>query len=494
MLLKGGLVVDRDGGCAVADVRIDGRVISAVQPELEAHDGEPIVDASRRLVVPGLVNAHYHSNEGFLRGSYDALPLEAWLAYAYPFTNNVPYTERDLYLRTAVGAIELLASGTTTVVDFLYELPHPTLETLRPVVEAYRDVGIRTVLALSIWDLPWPDTVPLRLDLIPDDLRTAVSAPAPPATQWLDLCRDLIGELPPESAIAVGLAPSGPQRCSDDLLRDLRMLADERDLALHTHCLETRLQAYTGESGRGRTLVEHLAELGVLGSRVSLAHGIWLTASDVDLLARHEATVVHNPQANLKLGDGRAPIPQLLRAGVNVALGTDGMSTNDTRDMYEALKLAAILHRTQDPDFDHWITAATAWRMATVGGARSANWPGIGVIEAGANADLVLLDLDDVAFTPLNEPLYHLVYSMPSHAVREAYVDGRCVLRDGRVTLVDGVALLAEMRERGDLLRPARAAAHTEGPRLMPALREVYERAQFFDPPRGRWAAQRDLP
>ena len=483
MLIQGGTVAAPDGRFERLDLRVEGGIIAECVPGLDAEDGETVIDATRRLVVPGLVNAHYHSNEGYLRGSYDRLSLEAWLAYAYPFTNVIAYTERDIYIRTLVGAIELLRSGTTAVVDFLYDLPAPTPETLRPVFEAYRDAGIRAVVAVSLWDLPWTDTVPVRRDVIPADLLSAIDATPPSPADWLELCRATIDEWHGVAdTLAVGLAPSGPQRCSDDFLLAIRGLADERDLAVHTHTLETRVQRYTGRLAYETTLVRHLATIGVLSERVSLAHGIWIDEDDIDLIARHGASVVHNPQANLKLGDGIAPVPELLRAGVNVAIGTDGMSTNDTRDMYEALKLAALLHRVSDPTFDAWPGAADAWRMATLGGARSANLAvEIGLIEVGRRADLVLLDLDDIAFTPLNDPLIHLVFSMPSRAVREVVVQGRLVVRDGRVATLDETAVLAEARDRAENLRGQREASHEEAPRLMPALLDVHERAWSTD-------------
>ena len=153
--------------------------------------------------------------------------------------------------------------------------------------------------------------------------------------------------------------PIGTPALTPDLLVALAALAEEHDLAVHTHCLETRLQAMTGRSMFDKTLVAHLADLGVLGPRMSLVHGIWTTEHDIDLIARAGASVVHLPQANLKLGDGLAPIPAYAQAGVNVALGTDGIGTNDTRDMFEAVSSRRCSTRST-PRYDAWIGALTA--------------------------------------------------------------------------------------------------------------------------------------
>lgn len=478
MLIRGGLVMLPDRTFARQDVRITESRLAEIGPDLPPVPGEEVIDARRRLVVPGLVDAHYHSNEGYLRGSWERLTLEGWLAHAYPLANEIRHDERDIYVRTLLGAIELLRTGTTTVVDFLYELPRPTMASLDAVMRAYRDAGIRATVAVAVWDLPWLDTVPLRRDLVPEDLLAAATARPPSAGDWLDLCRAaLTAWHGRDDRLSIGLAPSGPQRCSDDFLGALQELADARDLALHSHCLETRIQAATGHLTYARTLIEHLDEIGFLTPRLSLPHSIWVTDGDIDRMAAQGVTAVHNPQANLKLGDGVAPVPAMLKAGVNVALGTDGMSTNDTRDMYEAIKLAALLCPIHDPDPDSWAGADDVWQMATVGGARSANLSTeVGAVEVGRRADLVLLDLDDHPFVPLNEPLLHLVYALPSRSVTDVIVNGAAVIRDRRLTTVDEAAVIGEAIERAAALAPGRRLAEAEGRAMMPAIREAHRR------------------
>jgi cytosine/adenosine deaminase-related metal-dependent hydrolase len=276
----------------------------------------------------------------------------------------------------------------------------------------------------------------------------------------------------PEEGISIGLGPSGPQRCSDEMLAGCASLADELDLAIHIHVLETRMQALSGRRMYDRTLPEHMHDIGFLGPRVNFEHGIWLTDGDIGLLRDAGVTVVHNPVSNLKLGSGICPVPLLLQNSVEVALGTDGMSSNDGNDMFQALKLAGLLHKLWEVDYEHWLGAEEAWRMATVGGARAAgDEDGLGRISAGCRADLVLLDLDSIVFTPLNDPLKHLVFSSAGRAHDSTMVGGRWVVRGGEVVGVDETAILAEAREIGDAVLARHDAAFEAGSQLLAGLR-----------------------
>jgi cytosine/adenosine deaminase-related metal-dependent hydrolase len=232
----------------------------------------------------------------------------------------------------------------------------------------------------------------------------------------------------------------------------------------------------------GRTLPEHLDEIGFLSGRVSFEHGIWLTPGDIELVRDRGVTIVHNPVSNLKLGSGICPVPELFRAGVNVALGTDGMCSNDGNDMYAALKTAALLHKLRDVDYEEWLGAAEAWQMATDGGAAAAgDREGLGRIEPGRRADLVLLDLDSLAFTPLNDPLRQLALCSTAAAVRSVLVAGRFSLRDGRLTGVDEGAVLAEGRELGKEIVTRHDEAFDVGRRLLASVREGWLEAMRAD-------------
>jgi cytosine/adenosine deaminase-related metal-dependent hydrolase len=419
------------------------------------------VDCSRFAVVPGMVNAHTHSNENWFRGLWDNLPLEPWMLFSYPVLAAPAQTTDEIYVRTLLGGIEMLRSGATTVVDFLYDGE----EALEPVVRAYRDLGLRALIGLAVADRAYHETVVLDEGLVSRELIDRLEREKPPS--WAEseeaLRRAIDRFHRPHEGISICPAPSGPQRCTDELLVGCVALADELDLMIHIHVLETRMQAVSGQRMYGRTLPEHMDALGFLSPRVCFEHGIWLTPSDMELVRDRGVTIVHNPVSNMKLGSGIAPIPELTRVGVNVALGTDGMCSNDGQDMFATLKTAALLHKLWEIDYEQWLGARQAWVLATTGGATAAGDPdGLGRIEVGRRADLVLLDLRSSVFTPLNDPLRQIALGSTTLAVDSVMVGGEWRVVNGAVKGVDEAAVLAEGRARGAEI----VGRHDEGFRI----------------------------
>jgi 5-methylthioadenosine/S-adenosylhomocysteine deaminase len=447
LVLENGLVDEGGGRFRRADLAIvDGRIVANAPADAER------VDCSRYLVVPGMVNAHNHSNENWFRGMWDNLPLEPWMLFSYPALAAPAQTPDEIYLRTALGAVEQLRSGATCVVDFLYELDGFTDETLDAVVRAYRDVGLRATIALGIGDRAYHETVVLDQGLVELDLIERLERDRPPSwEEWERFVRSAVEKFHrPDEGISICLGPSGPQRCTDLMLQGCAALADELDVPIHIHVLETRMQAVSGHRMYGRTLVEHMDAIGFLGPRVCFAHGIWLTPGDMELVRDRDVSIAHNPVSNMKLGSGIAAVPALLAHGVNVALGTDGMSSNDGLDMFASLKQAALLHKLWGIDYERWTGALEAWRMATIGGARPAGDPdGLGSLEPGRRADVVLLDLESHVFTPLNDPLRQLAFGSSTLAVDSALVGGDWKVRGGRVVTVDETDVLARARDVG---------------------------------------------
>lgn len=465
MILRGGLVDLGGGRFERADVAVDGGFIAAVG---DAGPGEGF-DARRYLVVPGLTNAHTHSNESWLRGRFDNLPLDIWLVLAYPPLFAPRQTPDEIYLRTALSAMDAVHAGATSVVDFLYELAGLTEESLAAVVRAYRDVGVRALICLAIADRSFYEWSACEVGLLPDDARAELDrVPPPDAAEWLALARELVGRFHrPEEGIAIGLAPGGPHRCTEELLLAARELADELDLQLHTHTLETRRQA---------TTIEHLERIGFLSERVHLCHGTWLTPADIDRLGGSGASVVHNPLSNLKLGSGVAPVPELLRHGIPLALGTDGTCSADGQDILAAVRLAALVHKRHDEPYEGWIGAQEAWAMATAGGAHATGDERVGRIDPGAHADLALFDLEHRAFTPLGDPLLHVGLGAPSPAVRHVLVGGRWIVRDGELTGVDEPALLAAARAAAPPLLARHEKGFAFGEALVPSVAAAWHR------------------
>ena len=481
LVLRNGLVDVGEGRFTRADVAVAGGRVASVGEGLE---GEKIIDCARFAVVPGAVNAHCHSAENWFRGMWDNLPLEPWMLFSYPVLAAPPQSPREVYVRTLLGGIEMLRSGATCAVDFLYELQGFTEESLEAVVRAYRDLGLRALVALAIADRAYHETVVLDERLVDPALIARLEREKPPAwPEWEAFARRAVERFHrPDEGISICPAPSGPQRCTDELLAGTAALADELDLAIHIHVLETRMQALSGQRMYGRTLPAHLDSLGFLSPRVSFEHGIWLTPGDIELVRDRGVTIVHNPVSNLKLGSGICPVPTLLREGVNVALGTDGMCSNDGNDMYGAVKQAALLHKLWEIDYEEWLGANEAWAMATTGGAAAAgDRDGLGRIAPGARADLVLLDLDSIPFTPLNDALRQVVLGSTTLAVRSVLVGGRWVVRDGRLTGVDEAAILAEARELGAEIVARHDEAFDVGRALLASVRAGWLEAMHAD-------------
>ena len=433
-----------------------------------------VIDCSRFLVVPGMVNAHNHSNENWLRGMWDNLPLEPWMLFSYPALAAPAQSPDEIYLRTLVGALEQLHSGATCVVDFLYELDGFTTESLEAVVRAYRDAGLRALIALGIGDRAYHETVILEEGMVSRELISQLEAEAPPSwDEWEQFCREAVARFHrPDEGISIALGPSGPQRCTDEMLAGCAALADELRLVIHIHVLETRMQAVTGQRMYGKTLVEHMDSIGFLSERVVFAHGIWLTPGDISIVRDRGVTIAHNPASNLKLGSGLAAVPRLLAEGVNVALGTDGMSSNDGLDMFASLKLAALLHKLWGIDYEQWLGAREAWQLATVGGAQAAgDRDGLGRLEPGRRADLVLLDLESHVFTPLNDPLRQLAFGSSTLAVDSVLVGGEWSVRSGRAVRVNEADVLAQARVKGREIAGRFDEAFELGKQLLEPLR-----------------------
>jgi 5-methylthioadenosine/S-adenosylhomocysteine deaminase len=469
LILEGGLVDTGGGEFRRQDLFVDEGRLAASAP-----DGAEPVDCSRRLIVPGMINAHNHSNENWFRGMWDNLPLEPWMLFSYPALAAPAQSPDEIYLRTLVGALEQLRSGATCVVDFIYELDGFTTESLDAVVRGYRDAGLRALIALGIGDRAYHETVILEEGLVSSELISRLEADAPPSwDEWERFCRDAVERFHrPDEGVSIGLGPSGPQRCTDEMLAGCAALADELDLVIHIHVLETRMQAVSGGRMYGKTLVEHMDAIGFLSPRVNFAHGVWLTPCDIELVRDRGVTIAHNPASNLKLGSGLAAVPRLLAEGINVALGTDGMSSNDGLDMFASLKLASLVHKLWGIDYEQWLGAKEAWQLATIGGAVAAgDAPGLGCIEPGRRADLVLLDLDSHVFTPLNDPLRQLAFGSSTLAVDSVLVGGEWSVRDGRAARVDETDVLSRARETSQEIVGRFDEAFELGQQLLASLR-----------------------
>lgn len=484
LIVKGGLVVRGKAGarrCETADIVVEGRHIADIGPDRSRDFDGTVIDASNAIVMPGLVNAHLHSNEGFQQGAYDNLPLEIWLGESYPPFGFPLLTERDYYLRTMLAAIESIRAGVTTVQDD-YVHPPATPDAMDAAIRAYADAGLRAWVTVDMWDQPLRACLPWADELIPGAIHDELAAMggADADTQIALFERQFARWHGHDERIRIVLAPCGPQRCTPDLLRRIAALSSQHDVPIHCHTLETRLQAIHAEEAWGMTAVAFMDSVGLLGPRTTLVHAIWLTDDDIARLAEYGCSAVHNPLSNMKLGSGTCPLRQLLDAGIDVALGTDGLATSDTADLVEAIRAASLIHKAGKPDHASWVSADEVFDMATSAGARTGLMADeVGRIEPGMRADLILLDRDHWGFIPLVDPIRQLAFSATSEAVKTSIVDGRVVMLDRKILSVDEDALRDEIREASErYVRDCVPAMEAGARRLAPYLDAIYRRAQ----------------
>ena len=473
--IRNGLVVDVERGVGERrDVLVDGAVIREVgQPGLAAPEGTQVIDASRRVLIPGLVNAHMHAHGALGRGAGDRWNLELLLNNAGAI--NGRRTVEDKYLSAALGAVEMISKGGTACYDMAVEFPAPTVEGVAAVAQAYADVGIRAVVAPMIADRTFYEAIPGLLAAVPPALRPGVDAlRLAPAEQTLAAVRHAIaGWKQPRDRVRPALGPTIPLHCSDEFMTACRDLARDLDLGLHMHVAESRMQAVVGQSRYGRSLTAHVAELGLLGPRFTAAHAIWIHDDDIRRLADAGASVAHNPGSNLRLGSGIAPVRRMRERGLNVGVGTDGASSADNLNMFEATRLASFVSRVVDELPDRWIATREALAMATMGSARALGFTDIGVIKAGFMADITFLDAGHVNYAPINDVVNQIVHAEDATAVRSVMIDGRLVLDEGRVTTVDVGHLTAQAEQAAERLRATREPARALADQLAPVISQV---------------------
>jgi 5-methylthioadenosine/S-adenosylhomocysteine deaminase len=466
------------------DIVVDGNRIAEIGPALTPLEVGRVIDGRDRLVMPGLINGHLHSSEALFKGRYDNLPLELWMLYSYPILGGTPPGHRLIYLRSMLCAIESLKNGVTTVIDDVSEVGGQTLEQLGAVFAAYDDAGIRANVSGHVIDRPFIDTIPFARELLPHELQERVMASPPPSVaQYESFSKEAFARFHNRAGrLRFMVAPSAPQRCTEALMYAADAMARAHGSAFHTHILETKVQAVTGPTFHGKTLIRYMRDLGLLHRGTTIAHSIWVTDDDIALMGESGCSIVHNAISNQKLGAGIAPLRSLLDAGVTVALGSDGICSNDTPRMFDVMHAAGLLHSVSTPDYATWITAEEVLTAATIGGAKSALLEReIGSLEAGKRADLLILDMASANFSPLNDVANHLVYCENGSSLETVMVNGEIVVDHGKLTRVDERALLAELREAWRDYRPGHVAIEDANRAFEPFFAEIYRRCAEAD-------------
>jgi guanine deaminase len=501
LLIKGGRVYDHAGDVdrpAISDILICDGKIAAVRPGIAdafAHNqpvpeiggralGE-IIDAADKLVIPGFVNAHYHSHDVLLKGCFETIPLELWVLSALPPS----YPKRstaEIRARTLLGAIECLRGGITTVQDLATIYPFDE-EHLDAMLQAYEDVGIRCVFALQIADVPGVKSIPFWEEIVPADQRNSLAGAVEPFKD-LDLptlTREILkSRRNRHPRITWALGPTSPERCSERLLSSLAEISEDEDLPVYTHIYESKAMTLIARQTHGRdggSLINYLKRVGLLSPRLSLAHSVWMSPAEIEEVGQAGTNVVLNPVGNLKTRSGVAPIRSYMRRRVNVGLGCDNCSCSDAQNMFQSMKMFAALAAVSDPEPGPPAASDALW-SATIGSARTAGLEHrLGALKAGMAADLSIIDLTDPSFVPLNSAARQLVFTESGRGVETVLVDGRVVVRDRKVTTIDERALREEVAELMPALRRDIEAVVARNQKMTPYLMEAYRRTWATD-------------
>lgn len=436
LILTGGIVVTLDGERRVLDpgaVAIRGTGIAAVgtvESVAETYRADSVIDTSGQVVLPGLINTHGHAPMVLYRGLADDLALMEWLEhYIFPAEAK---TVSPAMVRTGtrLAALEMIRTGTTTFVDMYYFEEE--------IARAVREAGLRGVLGQTVIRFPAPD------------------APTPAAA--LERAKRFLEAFADDPLITPAVAPHAAYTLDRESLVASRDLAAAHDAPLLIHLAETEDEVRLMREQTGQRPAEYLESIGLLGPRTLAAHAVWLDAGEIALLKRRGVGVSHNPESNMKLASGVAPVPAMLEAGLAVGLGTDGAASNNDLDMFEAMRQAALLHKVHARD-PRVVPAGTALAMATIDGARALGLADrIGSIEPGKLADLIVVDMTRPGQTPLYDPVSHLVYATRGSDVRTTIVNGRVLMRDRQVQTLDEAQVLREARAMAAQVRAAVAA------------------------------------
>ncbi|OCT12701.1 N-ethylammeline chlorohydrolase [Paenibacillus pectinilyticus] len=392
-------------GCMV----IEGSQITYIGEEIPEpiENYDEVIDGTNKLYMPGLVNTHGHAAMSLLRGYGDDLALQIWLEEKM-WPMEAKFTSQDVKWGTRLSILEMIKGGTTTFVDMY--------DHMNEVAMAVEDSGMRGVLTRGV------------IGLCPPDVQTSKLKEA------MEFAKNWHGQA--NGRITTMMSPHAPYTCPPDYIERIVQAAHDLDLPIHTHMSETRREVEGNVEQYGARPVAHLEKLGVFSRPTLVAHGVHLTDEEIAILKQYDVRVSHNPGSNLKLASGVARLPELLRAGVKVSLGTDSAASNNNLDMFEEMRLAALIHKgvTGDPLA---IPAQEALLLGTRMGAESIWLDKVGLLEPGMKADFIALDIDQPHFLPKTDFVSHIVYSACAKDVVDVCVDGSWIVHKGECLTLD---------------------------------------------------------
>jgi 5-methylthioadenosine/S-adenosylhomocysteine deaminase len=420
ILIKNGYVITMDGppienGYVLVE---DSKITYVGKEEKPAHK---VIDATNCVVMPGLINTHTHIGMTLFRGYADDLPLKQWLEdHIWPAEAKL--TDEDLYIGTMLGCLEMIRSGTTAFADMYIHVDS--------VARAVEESGMRAALSYGMIDLGNKSRADSEL------------------AEGSRFVKKWNGSA--EGRITAMYGPHAPNTCSREFLARVKEQAVRDNARIHIHVLETEAELNQMKEQFGMCSVNMLDELGFLGPDVLAAHCIWLSGGDMDILADRNVNIAHCPISNMKLASGIAPVPELLKRGANVALGTDGCASNNTLDMFEEMKTTALLHKVNSMD-PTTLPADEVLKMATLNGAKALGVP-VGVIRPGMLADIIIVDMHKPHLLPVHNQISHLVYATRGSDVKTTIVNGNILMEDGVVKSIDQEKVMEEADIAAEML------------------------------------------
>jgi len=404
---------------------IQGDTISHVSESHEkSFQAIKIIDANGGLILPGLINGHTHAAMSLFRGLADDLPLMEWLNnYIFPVESKM---DGDfVYTGTMLACAEMIMSGTTTFCDmYLFE---------NEVARAAQKAGMRCLVGEVLYDFPSPNYGPLE--------------------KGFEYTESLIKRWQNDSLVSIAIEPHSLFTCSPDLLVAASEMAKKYNTPLIIHLAETLQELSEIKEKYNKKPVEHLQSLGLLGHKLIADHCVHLDERDIHILKEHDVKVIHNPESNMKLASGIAPIPEMLSQGVTVGLGTDGCASNNDLNLFLEMDMAAKLHKVQSQD-PTTLDALTVIKMATIEGARALGLDTItGSLEPGKKADIIIVDTNKPHLTPMYNPYSHIVYAARGGEVNHVIINGQLVMEHRKLLTMDTEEIMARAREKSDLVR-----------------------------------------
>ncbi len=426
ILIKNAIILDPEKDInAKKDLLIKDDLIYKIDEEIAQDNVDKIIDAKDKILLPGFVNTHTHLSMALFRGLADDLSLDEWLNdNIWPMEANL--NEYYCYIGALLGAVELIKSGTTTFSDMYFYM--------EDVAKAVEESGIRAVLSYGMIDFGDEEKrkaeIEKNMNLFKNCHNTA------------------------DGRIKVFFGPHSPYTASEELLKEVRKLADENNIKIHIHVSETQKEIDDVSAEKGLRPFEYLDSIGFLGPDVICAHSVWLSDEEIEIIKKHDVKISHNPCSNMKLASGIAPVKKLLDNDICVAIGTDGASSNNNLDIIEELKTASLLQKvsTLDPEA---LNSDEALAMGTIEGAKALGLDDeIGTIEVGKKADLILIDTNNANMIPDSSKLSsNVIYAANGFNVDTTICNGQILMENRQLTTLDEQDIYKKAKEAIDELK-----------------------------------------